>query len=52
MPTKRMFDLAHGVAILFHAALGPTKMVARRWQRESNGVMGVVGSAIRLATGS
>lgn len=47
MPTKRIFDLTLLTIILTAPALGVVKIAARRWARESNGPMGVVGGAVK-----
>ena len=49
MPTKRIFDLTLLTVLLAKPAFGIVKMAARRWTQESDGVMGTVGGAVKVA---
>lgn len=46
MPTKRTFDLIILTGIFLHAALALPRMAARRWTKESDGIMGTIGAAV------
>ena len=49
MPTKRIFDLVVLTTLLLHPAVGLVRISSRRWSRDSDGVMGVVGDAVQVA---
>jgi len=46
MPTKRIFDLVVLSSLLLHPAVGLLKMSARRWSRESSGMVQNLGDAL------
>jgi hypothetical protein len=46
MPTKRIFDLGIILLLFGSAALSLPRLAARRWIKESNGVMNVIGGAV------
>jgi hypothetical protein len=46
---RRTFDLIVLTIILMKPAEGLLKMASRRWCRESDGPMGVIGDAVQMA---
>jgi hypothetical protein len=51
VPTKRTFDLVVIASLLIQPALGIVRMAARRWVRESDGIMGTAGGAVKVGLG-
>lgn len=51
VPTKRTFDLIVVTGILLLPSFGLLRLAAKRWKRESTGVMGEVGEATELVIG-
>lgn len=47
--SRRTFDLIVLTIILMKPAEGLVKMAARRWSRDSDGVMGTIGDAVQVA---
>lgn len=51
MPTKRTFDLIIISGLLLPPAWGLLRLAARRWVRESTGIMTTLGSAVQVSQG-
>jgi len=49
MPTKRIFDLVVLTTLLLHPAIGLVRVRSRAWSKESDGVLGTIGSAVQVA---
>jgi hypothetical protein len=47
-PSKKVFDLVLIVSLLLHPAIGLVKISARRWSRDNDGALGVVGDAVQV----
>jgi hypothetical protein len=49
---RKVFDLIIVVGLLLKPATGLARMGARRWSRDSNGPMEVIGDAVQIGLGS
>ena len=47
--TKKTFDLALLVVLLAHPAVGLLRLAGRRWSKETNGALAIVGDAVQVA---